>query len=108
METVIKVVGTAGVGFICGKTLKAFGKKDCGEIINGVTMLACGVLIVGGVKEGWDWLSNTDVVKGIDSTLDGIAWVIAKIAELGSGIQDTLGDGILGKGLKGVMERGLK
>lgn len=86
METVVKIVSTAGVGFVCGKTLKAFGKKDCSEIVNGITMLACGVLVVGGVKSGWEWLANTEIVKGIDSAFNGLAWIIAKIIEIGNTI----------------------
>lgn len=108
METMVKFISTAGVGFVCAKTLKVLGKKDCADIINGVTVAACGVIIVTGVVDGWRWLSNTEVVKAADKTLDGAAWIISKFIEIGQGIQDTVGDGIVGKGIKGMLERGVK
>lgn len=80
MSTVINILSTGTIGFVCAKTLKAIGKKDCSEIVAACTWMAVGVLLVGGVVSGWTWFCNTEAVQTIGYIFDKIGAFIEWLA----------------------------
>lgn len=79
MGTIVTIVKIGSAGLICGKALKVFGKKDYGDIINFVTFLSCGVLLLGLIF-GWldnlaYFIANNPVTEFIVGIKDSLEWI---------------------------------
>lgn len=62
----IDLIRIGAIGFIGSKTLKAFGKKELGEVIIGVTVLYLGVHIFISLN---GWMADLGLVDKITNTV---------------------------------------